>query len=103
MYAQLTYFDRPRSPEQLAAADFAVQQRIMPAVDSVPGNIASYVLRRPDGSEVVISFAESEQTLIDTQKAILSAPLLPGEDPALLPGADRDEIHPVHESFGAMS
>jgi hypothetical protein len=106
MYAQLTYFDRPRNPEQLAAADFAAEQRIKPAVSSVPGNIRTYVLRRSDGSEVVVTLAESEQVLIDSQKAIMSSSLLPGEDPALLPGADRVEIYPVHEVFehpGAQS
>ena len=99
MYAQLTYFDRPRTPEQLAAADFATEHRIKPAAESVPGNIRAYALRRPDGSEVVVSIAESEQVLIDTQKAIMSTTLLPGEDPALLPGADRVEIYQVHEVF----
>jgi hypothetical protein len=99
MYAQLTYFDRPRSPEQLAAEDFAVEHRIKPAADSVPGNIRTYSLRRDDGSAVVVSIAESEQALLDTQKAIMSSKLLPGEDPALLTGADRVEICPVHEVF----
>jgi hypothetical protein len=99
MYAQLTYFDRPRSPEQLAAEDFANSERIKPAALAVPGNIRTYVLRRDDGSEVVVSIAETEQALIDTQKAILGSTLLPGEDPALLRGADRVEIYPVHEVF----
>ncbi len=65
----------------------------------MPGNIRVYSLRRSDGSEVVVSIAESEQVLIDTQKAIMSTTLLPGEDPALLTGADRVEIYPVHEVF----
>ncbi|MET9224239.1 hypothetical protein [Lentzea sp. NPDC003310] len=99
MYAQLTYFDGPRGPEQLAAADFAARERITPAALSVPGNIRTYVLRRADGSEVVLSIAESEQVLIDTQKAITSTRLLPGEDAALLPGADRVEIYPVLQVF----
>ncbi|MDX8033314.1 hypothetical protein SK803_24110 [Lentzea sp. BCCO 10_0856] len=99
MYAQLTYFDRPRNPEQLAAADFATEERIKPAVAAVRGTIKTYVLRRPDGSEVVVTIAETEQALIDTQKAIMSSALLPGEDVALLPGADRVEIYPVLEVF----
>lgn len=106
MYAQLIYFDKPRGPEQLAAADFAVEHRIKPAAAAVPGNIRTYVLRRPDGAEVVVSIAESEQVLIDTQKAIMSTTLLPGEDPALLTGADRVELYPVHDVFehpGAQS
>ncbi|HEX8865440.1 MAG TPA: hypothetical protein VF821_07245 [Lentzea sp.] len=99
MYAQLTYFDRPRGPEQLAAEDFANNERIKPVALAVPGNIRTYVLRREDGSEVVVSIAETEQALIDTQKAIMSSTLLPGEDPALLIGPDRVEIYPVHEVF----
>ncbi|MFD5830314.1 hypothetical protein [Lentzea sp. NPDC060358] len=101
MYAQLTYFDGPRTPEQLAAADFAARERIAPAAAAVPGNITTYVLRRADGAEVVVSIAETEQALADTQKAIMGTGLLPGEDPALLPGADRVEVYPVHEVFGA--
>lgn len=97
MYAQLIYFDGPRTPEQLAAADFAVQERIKPAAGSVQGNITTYVLRRPDGTEVVVSIAESEQVLIDVQKAVMSTELLPGEDMALLPSPDRIEMYPVHD------
>jgi len=95
VYAQLSYFNGPRTPEQLAAADFATQARIIPAVTAVAGNIRSYVLRRADGTEIVVSIADSEQTLIDTQKAIMGTQLLPGEDPALLPGPDRVELYPV--------
>ncbi len=39
--------------------------------------------------------ASDEQTLLDAQKAVLSTDLLPDEDPALLPGADRVEMYPV--------
>jgi len=61
------------------------------------------VLRRADGSEVVVSFAETEQALIDAQKAIMATELLPGERPELLEGPDRVEIYPVvheHEHGG---
>ena len=30
MYAQLTYFDGPRSPELVAAADFGARERVVP-------------------------------------------------------------------------
>lgn len=99
MYAQLVFFDRPRGPEQLAAEDFANENRIRPAVAQVSGNIRTYVLRRDDGSEVVVCLAETEQALIDSQKVIMSTTLLPGEDPALLQDPDRVEIYPVHEVF----
>jgi hypothetical protein len=86
MYAQLTYFDGPRSPEQLAAHDFAARERIVPAISELDHSYRVYVLRRDDGSQIVVSIADSEQALLDAQKAIMSTELLPGEDPALLPG-----------------
>ena len=95
MYAQLTYFDGPRTPQQLAAADFAARERIVPAVSKLGHSFRVYLLRRHDGSEVVVSIADSEQALLDAQKAIMGTGLLPGEDPALLPGPDRIELYPV--------
>jgi hypothetical protein len=97
MYAQLTYFDGPRSAEQIAAADFASRERIVPAVSALGYRFRVYVLRRDDGSQVVVSIADTEQALLDAQKAIMSSELLPGEDPALLPGPDRVELYPVTE------
>ena len=94
MYAQLTYFG-PRSPEQLAAADFASKERIVPAVTAVAGHIRSYQLRREDGTEVILSIADSEQALIEGQKAIMRTELLPDEDAGLLLGPDRVELYPV--------
>ena len=95
MYAQLTYFDGPRSPEQLAATDFAGRERILPAVTSLGHPIRVYRLRRDDGAQVVITIADTKQVLLDANKAIMATDLLPGEDPALLPGPDRIELYPV--------
>ena len=95
MYAQLTYFDGPRTPQQMAAADFASRERIAPAVSKLGHSLRVYLLRRRDGSEIVVTIAESEQALLDMQKAIMGTDLLPGEDPALLPGPDRIELYPV--------
>ena len=95
MYAQLTYFDGPRTPQQVAAGDFAGRERITPAVSKLGYPFHVYLLRRQDGAEVVLTIAESEQALLDAQKAIMGTELLPGEDPALLPGPDRIELYPV--------
>ncbi|GAD83071.1 hypothetical protein [Nocardia asteroides] len=95
MYAHLVWFDRPRTAAELAAADFASANRIAPALATVPGLLDYYELRRPDGSGVVIGFGESEAALDAVRAAILATELLPGEDPALLPGPDRVEIYPV--------
>jgi hypothetical protein len=97
MYAQLTYFDGPRTPEQQAAEDFAGQERLLPAITRLGQEFRVYRLRRDDGSTVVISIAGSQQALLDAQKAIMSTELLPGEDPSLLPGPDRIELYPVLE------
>ncbi|APE36251.1 hypothetical protein BOX37_22595 [Nocardia mangyaensis] len=97
MYAHLIWFDRPRSADELAAADFAATHRIRPALASVPGLLDYYELRRADGSGVLIGIAETEATLDAVRTAILATALLPDEDPALLPGPDRVEIYPVHE------
>jgi hypothetical protein len=96
MYAQLTYFDGPRSPELVAAADFGARERVVPALASLGQPIRVYVLRRDDGSQIVITIAGSKGVLADAVKAIMSTELLPGEDPALLPGPDRIELYPVH-------
>jgi len=95
MYAQLTYFDGPRTPEQQAAEDFAGAERVVPAIRQLGQPFRIYQLRRDDGSTVIISIADSQQTLLDAQKAIMSTELLPGEDPALLSGPDRIELYPV--------
>jgi len=95
MHAQLTYFDGPRTPEQIAASDFARRERIVPAVSKLSHSFRAYLLRQQDGSEIVVTIAESEQALLDMQNAIIGTELLPGEDAALLPGPDRIELYPV--------
>jgi hypothetical protein len=95
MYAQLTYFDGPRTPEQIAADDFGARERIIPAVSKLGHQFRVYVLRRDDGSQVVVSIADTKKALMDAQKAIMSTELLPGEDPALLTGPDRIDLYPV--------
>ncbi|MBP2325151.1 hypothetical protein JOF56_005536 [Kibdelosporangium banguiense] len=92
MYAQLTYFN-PRTPAEVAADEFAARERIVPLMHDF--DVRAYVLRRDDGSQVIVTLADSEQILLDAQKAIINSKLLPGEDPALLAGADRVEIYPV--------
>ena len=48
MYAQLTYFDGPRTPEQVAASDFAGRERIQPAVSDLGHRFRVYKLRRDE-------------------------------------------------------
>src|SRR6185437_6518984 len=95
MYAQLTYFDGPRSAELIAVDEFAARERIIPTVSKLGHPFRLYVLQREDGAQVVVVIADTEQALLDGQKAIMNSELLPGEDRALLPGPDRVELYPV--------
>jgi hypothetical protein len=94
-HARLLYFDGPRTPEQVAAADFGGRQRIWPAIRDLSGLVSVYLLRGHDLGWIVVTFATSVDTLDTAQQAVMAADLLPGEDRALLPGPDRIEIHNV--------
>lgn len=93
--ARLLYFDGPRAPEQVAAADVAGRQRIWPTIRGLSGLVGIYVLLRRDLGSVVVTLATSVDTLDDAERAVMATGLAPGEDPALLPGPDRVEIHRV--------
>ena len=94
-YARLVCFDGPRAPEQAAAEDLAGRQRIWPAIRGLSGLVGVYILRGSDLSSVVVTLATSVETLDAAQRAVMATELTPGEDPALLPGPDRVEIHRV--------
>jgi hypothetical protein len=87
--ASVVEFDGPRSPEQVAADRRANRERVAPAALQVPGALGAVVLRGDDGTMVVVALGESVEALAASARAILSTPLLPDEDPALLPGPDR--------------
>lgn len=99
MYAQLTYFDGPRSHELVAAGDRAGRDRIQPTIVADPEMrdqlVANYTLRQSDGGEVIITIVESEDALRRGRELIMETDLLPGEDPMLLPGPDRIEVFEV--------
>jgi hypothetical protein len=99
MYAQIVYFDGPRSADLIAAADRAGRERVTPAVMADPAiaaeHVATWVLRQPDGTELVIVITRTAEALDRGGEIIMSTELLPGEDPALLPGPDRVERYEV--------
>ena len=102
-YARLVYFDGPRAPEQAVAEDLAGRRRIWPAIRRLSGLVGVYVLRGRDLSSVVVTLATSVDTLDAAQRAVMATELAPGEDPALLPGPDRVEIHRVTGSHRLAS
>jgi hypothetical protein len=84
------FFDGPVSDAQVAAGMRAHHERILPAVLSVPGIVRGWVLVDPERrSVVVVSLATSVEALEASSAALAAAPLLPGEDPALLVAPDR--------------
>ena len=96
--AQVLWFDGPLSAAQVNAMRRAGEERIQPAVRQVPGHVVTYVLSQTsDSAIVVIVLATSTDALNRIADAALSTPLLPGEDPALLTGADRIELY-THEA-----
>ncbi|WP_410635339.1 hypothetical protein [Amycolatopsis sp. cmx-4-83] len=94
-YAQLTWFDGPRGAEQSAAELRAGRERIWPAVRDIEGVGTTYTLLGEDRSLVVVALSASMATIETVQDAIMATELLPGEDPALLPGPDRVDVHRV--------
>ena len=94
-YARLVCFDGPRGPEQVAAEDLAGRQRIWPAIRGLSELTGVCVLRGSGLSTVIVTLATSVEALDAAQRAVMATELTPGEDPALLPGPDRVEIHHV--------
>jgi heme-degrading monooxygenase HmoA len=94
-HARLLYFDGPRAPEQVEAADFGGRERIWPAIRDLDGLVGISLLRARDLGYVVLTLATSVETLDAASRAVMTTALLPGEDLALLPGPDRMEIHHI--------
>jgi hypothetical protein len=94
-------FDGPLSPAAYDAARFAARERVQPALAGVPGHIRLLALWRPDTRSVtVVHLAVSMDALEDAGRAVRSTELLPGEDPALLPGPDRAVAYRVTNVVG---
>lgn len=91
-FAQLTWFDGPRTSAVIEAVERADRNRIWPAVRDLPTAVGALICRTPEGAQLVVSLSTSLQGLEDEQNAIMSTTLLPGEDPALLTGPDRIQI-----------
>lgn len=105
MFAHLVMFEGPRSPELVAASDRAGRERIMPLVSADPqiraAHRGTYILRRPDGGQVVLVLSDTAEALNRGEQLIGESQLLPGEDPALLRQPDRAELYEVVHAFDA--
>jgi hypothetical protein len=106
MFAQIMTFNGPRSAELVAAADRTSSERlgpIMMAHPRVQEQFAALVtLRQPDGAELRILFMRDPAGFDLVRDLVLSSELLPGEDPALLPGPDGVDRYRVVEMIGSL-
>jgi hypothetical protein len=94
--AGVVYFDGPLSDARVAAGRRAHADRLRPALRDLPGLVRTISLWHADERKVaVVSLATSLDHLEAGGRAVNSTELLPGEDPALLPGPDRVDIHRV--------
>jgi hypothetical protein len=94
--AALVWFEGPVSEPVLAAVRRANAERIGPRMESHAGSVRALDLWQPERRRMlVVVLAESVEAVEDAQRVILSMPLLPGEDPALLPGPDRVDLYQV--------
>ena len=92
LFAQLTWLNGDGNAAVATAAERGGRERIHPAVRDVDGLVCVLVLRSSDERIVVIGLATALETLAEVRERIVRTRLLPGEDPALLPGPDRVEL-----------
>ena len=92
LFAQLTWLNSGGDPAVARAAERGGRERIDPLVRDVDGLVRVLVFRSADDRIVVVGMATGLETLAEVRDRIMRTPLLPGEDPALLPGPDRMEL-----------
>lgn len=92
LFAQLTWVNGSGDPAVAEAAERGGRERIHPAIRDVEGLVGVLVFRSADDRILVVGLATGNETHTEVQDRIMRTPLLPGEDPALLPGPDRLEL-----------
>jgi hypothetical protein len=101
--AQIVHFDAPRTDEWAAAMTRADRDRIGPAVRGLAGTVRTLVLAGDDNARLVVTLATSVEAFEEAHRRIRATELLDGEDPALLTGPDRIDLHRVaaHRTMAA--
>jgi hypothetical protein len=91
LFAQVNRLNDAGDPAVAAAAERGGRERVEPAVRDLDGYVGTLVLRSADHRIVVIALATALETFDAARRAIMATELLPGEDPAMLPGPDSIE------------
>jgi hypothetical protein len=92
LFAQIVWVNDAGDPAVADAAERGGRERINPAIRDVDGLVTVLAFRSADHRIVVVGTSTSLETHTEVQDRIRRTPLLPGEDPALLPGFDRTEL-----------
>ncbi len=94
--AVVLWFDGPMAEPMVKAARYGGEHRVTPAIQATPGTVRGFALFDPDRrAACVMNLVTSVEALDDLAAAVNRTELLPGEDPALLPGPDRAETYRV--------
>jgi hypothetical protein len=89
------WFDTAGDSARAEAADRAGRERIDPVVRVQDGVVAAYGLRAADDTVGFLVLGTDVTVPEKVRRAALRTTLLPGEDPALLSGPDRVDLHRV--------
>jgi len=92
LFAQVFWINGTGNPAVADAAERDGRERIDPAIRDVEGLVGTLAFRSADHRILVVGTATSLETHTEVGNRIMRTPLLPGEDPALLPGYDRREL-----------
>jgi hypothetical protein len=92
LFAQLTWLNGTGDPAVARAAERGGRERIHPVIRDVEGFVGVLVFESADARILVVALATGLETHTEIGDRITNTPLLPGEDPALLPGPDRMEL-----------
>ena len=107
MHAQIMIFEGPRSAEAVEASVRAGRERIEPLVQAHPGLrdrlVGGVRAVGPDGAEYIVELALDAAALDELGRLVRTSELLPGEDPALLPGPDRVVRCATVDAFGPLA
>jgi hypothetical protein len=101
-FMQVVIFDGPRTPEWVAADEFADERRLWPATREIAGLVRFLRFRGGDNTTIVMILAETADAIDAGITAVMSTSLLPEENPALLTSPDRIGIYRLMHSDLAM-
>ena len=88
LFGQIVWVNGAGDPAVADAAERGGRERINPAVQDVEGLVGVLAFRSADHRILVVGTTTALETHTEVAHRIAGTPLLPGEDPALLPGPD---------------